>query len=148
MFKWIKVLSKLSKEDDVMASLDAKVKGISDRMETFGLESSKTLDALVKAKAEAGAEIDRLKKSAEEFKTLVDETEKRISAEKTDLAKVCGEMESYRDAVGQKVDEIQKTAQEHLDEVNAKVKAYDVHVTELGKEITRLGDSIAEFEKR
>lgn len=148
MFKWIKVLSKLSKEDDVMASLDAKVKGISDGMETFGLESSRTLEALVKAKTEAGAEIDRLKKSAEEFKMLVDETEKRITAEKTDLMKVSGEMESYRDAVGKKVDEIQKTAREHLDEVNVKVKAYDAHVTELGKEISRLGDSIAEFEKR
>ena len=148
MFKWINVLSKLSNADEVMASLEAKVRGISDTMETFGLESSKTLDALVKAKVEAGAEIDRLKKSTDEFKALVDETEKRIAAEKNDLAKVSGEMESYRDAVGKKVDEIQKTAREHLDEVNAKVKTYDAHVTELGKEITRLGDSIAEFEKR
>lgn len=47
MFKWIKVLSKLSNEDEVITSLEAKVRGISDRMETFGLESSKTLDALV-----------------------------------------------------------------------------------------------------
>lgn len=89
-----------------------------------------------------------MKKSTDEFKALVDETEKRIAAEKNDLAKVSGEMESYRDAVGKKVDEIQKTAREHLDAVNAKVKTYDAHVTELGKEITRLGDSIAEFEKR
>ena len=148
MFKWIKVLSKLSNEDDVMASLEAKVKGISDRMETFGLESSKTLDALVKAKVEAGAEIDRLKKSADEFKALVDETEKRIAAEKNDLAKVSGEMESYRDVLGQKVEELQKVAQEHLDNVNEKVKAYDSNVSELGREIMRLGDSIAEFQKR
>lgn len=148
MFKWIKVVSQLSKQDDVMQTLDAKVNDITAKMEKFSADAAKTLAGLQAAKADAGSEIERLKKSADEFKKMMDESAQKIAVEKADMAKITGEMQSYQDVLGQKVEELQKVAQGHLDSVNEKVKEYDSNVSELGREIMRLGDSIAEFQKR
>ena len=148
MFKWIKVLSQLSRQEDVMSELDVKVKEIAVKMEMFSADAAKTLADLLAAKADAGSEIERLKKSADEFKKMIDESAQKIAVEKADMAKIAGELQAYQDVLGQKVEELQKVAQEHLDSVNEKVKAYDSNVSELGREIMRLGDSIAEFQKR
>lgn len=148
MFKWIKVVAQLSKQDDVMLAFDAKVNGVTVKMEKLSADAARMLADLQSAKAEAESEIERLKKCADEFKKTIDESSQKIAAGKADVAKITGEMQSYQDALGQKVEELQKVALEHLDSVNEKVKAYDSNVSELGREIVRLGDSIAEFQKR
>lgn len=148
MFKWIKVISKLSRQEDVLMAFEARVNGISAQMEQFSAESAKTIEGLQEAKKEAYLEIERLKKSAEEFKQVVDESACKILAEKSDVEKISAEMESYHDAIVKKVEELRTVTHAHLEAVNEKVCAYDSNVAKLGKEIMRLGDSIAEFQKR
>ncbi|MDO5319326.1 MAG: hypothetical protein Q4G65_11915 [bacterium] len=148
MFKWIKVLSKLTQQDDAMVAFEMKMKNVSTQMDEFKVESVKTLESLKKVKAEADAEVERFKKSVDEFRRIADSVADRIVGEKSELEKLSGEMESYQEAIGKKVEELRRVTQEHLDSVNEKVKAYGSNVSELGKEIVRLGDSIAEFQKR
>lgn len=148
MFKWIKILSKLSHQDDVMAALEARVGGVTAQIESFAAESARTLEGLKAAKTESDSAVGRLKNEVEEVKRILDETAGKVAAEKSDLTKIGKELEGYQDAIGKKVDELKRATQEHLEDVSAKVAAYDTSVSELGKEIMRLGDSIAEFQKR
>ena len=148
MFKWIKVLSQLSRQADVMAALETRVAGITSQIESFTSEAARTLECLKSAKDEADSAVERLKKEVDETKKILDETVGKVAAEKSDLTKIGKELEGYQDAIGKKVDELQRVTQERLEAVNEKVVAYDTNVSELGKEIMRLGDSIAEFQKR
>ena len=59
-----------------------------------------------------------------------------------------GELDSYKEAIGKKVEELRAGTQEHLTLVGKKVEEYNSNIAKLGEEIVRLGDSIAEFEKR
>ncbi len=148
MFKWIKVVSQLSRQDDVMAALETRVAGVTSQIEIFTTEAARTLEGLKTAKNEADSAVERLNKIVDEVEKILEETARKVATEKSDLAKIGKELEGYQDAIGKKVDELQKSAQEHLEAVNEKVLAYDSSVSELGKEIMRLGDSIAEFQKR
>lgn len=148
MFKWIKVLSQLSRQADVMAALETRVAGITSQIESFTAEAARTLECLKSAKDEADSAVGRLKKEIDENKKILDETAWKVAAEKSELTKIGKELEGYQDAIGKKVDELQRVTQAHLEAVNEKVVAYDTSVSELGKEIMRLGDSIAEFQKR
>ena len=148
MFKWFKVISKLSRQDDILMALEAKVDAISSQMMQFSAESVKTVESLQKASNEANLELSLLKKSAEEFSQVVDDLACKVSEAKSDAEKIAGELESYREAIAKKVEELRTVTHAHLEAVNEKVCAYDLNVAKLGTEITRLGDSIAEFQKR
>ena len=78
----------------------------------------------------------------------MEDIERKIAVEKSDVAKISGEMKSYEEAIVQKVEELRTGTQEHLNLVNEKIEAYNSNMSKLGEEIVRLGDSIAEFEKR
>lgn len=148
MFKWIKVISSLSRHDDAMLALEKRVSGISAQMEKFAEESAKTLESLQMAKAEASAEIDRARKIVAEVKEAVDDIERKIAGGKSDMEKMSCEMKSYQEAIVRKVEELRAGTQEHLALVNKQIEAYNSNISKLGEEIVRLGDSIAEFEKR
>ena len=148
MFKWIKVISSLSRHDDAMLALEQRVSGISAQMEKFAEESAKTLESLQMTKAEASAEIDRARKIVAEVKDAVDDFERKIAGWKSDMEKMSSEMKSYQEAIVRKVEELRAGTQEHLALVNKQIEAYNSNISKLGEEIVRLGDSIAEFEKR
>lgn len=147
MFKWIKTLLRLSRDDDYAASIDAKINDLTKRMEVFSDEMKKTFERLQLAKEDVELSIEHLKANTDELRQLANEAEQKSIAGKTELLKVSDGIRDYEDVLAKKVDELQKTAQEHLDAVSKKVESYDSSVTELSKEIMRLGDSIAEFQK-
>ena len=148
MFKWIKVVSRLSKQDDIMGVLESRVSRISAQVESFVEESAKILEHLQTVKAETNSEIDRARTIVAEVKEEVEDIERKIAVEKLDMAKISGEMKSYEEAIVQKVEELRTGTQEHLNLVNEKIEAYNSNMSKLGEEIVRLGDSIAEFERR
>jgi len=148
MFNWIKVISRLSAQDDVMATLDNRIGEIVGRMDACATESAKALSELKQATEAAEAAASRLDSVAEKFRETVAEAEQRIASEKDELSGIGTEIEKLTCALSAKVEDIQKTAHAHLDAVSEKVHSYDANVAELGKEIVRLGDAISEFEKR
>lgn len=148
MFKWIKVISRLSRQDDVMAELDAKVQSILSQMEVFKTAAETLLDELKKAKADACSETERISKSSAELRKFAEDLTKHIEAKKSDLSKVSKELTDCQDTVAAKIDELQKVALAHVETVNEKVKTYGESVSELSQELMRLGDSITEFQKR
>ena len=148
MFKWIKVVSRLSKQDDIMGVLESRVSRISAQVENFAEESAKILEHLQTVKAGTNSEIDRARKIVAEVKEEVEDIERKIAVEKSDVAKISGEMKSYEEAIVQKVEELRTGTQEHLNLVNEKIEVYNSNMSKLGEEIVRLGDSIAEFERR
>ena len=108
MFKWIKVVSRLSKQDDIMGVLESRVSRISAQVENFAEESAKILEHLQTVKAETNSEIDRARKIVAEVKEEVEDIERKIAVEKSDVAKISGEMKSYEEAIVQKVEELRK----------------------------------------
>lgn len=148
MFKWIKTLSMLSRQDDYIAGVDAKINDLARRLESFNAEMKNAFERLQLAKEGVDQSIEQLKAKTIELQQLADEAEQKSIAGKVELSKISDGIRDYENALAGKVDELQKSAQEHLDAVSEKVKSYDSGVTELSKEIMRLGDSIAEFQKR
>lgn len=148
MFRWIKVISHLARHDDVMETLETRVRSISVQMEKFSEDSAKMLENIQMVKAEANSGIDRMQKTMSDFKEYMDDMGSKISAYKSDLERMSGELDSYKEAIGKKVEELRAGTQEHLTLVGKKVEEYNSNIAKLGEEIVRLGDSIAEFEKR
>ena len=148
MFRWIKVISHLTQHDDVMEALETRVRSISVQMEKFSEDSAKMLENIQMVKAEANSGIERMRKTMSDFKEYMDDMGSKISAYKSDLERMSGELDSYKEAIGKKVEELRAGTQEHLTLVGKKVEEYNSNIAKLGEEIVRLGDSIAEFEKR
>ena len=135
MFKWIKIISRLSRQDDIIGTIESKVSGASAQMEKFAVESAKMLENLQMAKEEAYSEIDCFRNAIAELKKYMEGMEHKLS-------------EAYQLAIGKKVEEMRSATQEHLTLLNGQIEAYNSNISKLGEEIVRLGDSIAEFEKR
>jgi len=148
MFKWIKIISRLSRQDDIIGTIESKVSGASAQMEKFAVESAKMLENLQMAKEEAYSEIDCFRNAIAELKKYMEGMEHKLSEDKSDMEKLSGEMEAYQLAIGKKVEEMRSATQEHLTLLNGQIEAYNSNISKLGEEIVRLGDSIAEFEKR
>lgn len=158
MFTWIKVVRKLSQQENILDVLDTKMQ-----------DSSKLLEALNAAISKSTLQIqqieDKIIDSQKQFTSIkdasqgeinalnafmkknIEEFESRMNSSKAEFAQLNGQLDTYVNKVHQHLESIKKAAQEHCSAINHDVKSYENSVSKLGNKLTELGNAIAEFQR-
>ena len=147
MFKWFKVLKKLSHQNDVIEETERKISVLSATV----TELEKKFIELQNRNAELERNIlENLKKNkcfAESLKKENEQQEKKNEACRADMNRMLKSIDESFDTFGQRAEKAGADAKAHLTEIDDMVLNYEAHVKELGTKLTELGNVIAEFQR-
>ncbi|NLZ64480.1 MAG: hypothetical protein GX902_11800 [Lentisphaerae bacterium] len=158
MFTWIKIIRKLSQQENILDLLDNKIQESSQLLEALNAAISKANSQIQEIDAkitESQEKFTNMKESSrKEVKSLAETLQKEINdfeglvnSSKAEFAQLSGHLGTYAKNVHQHLEDIKKAAQDHCAAFNQEVKVYEGNVSKLGDKLTELENAIAEFQR-
>ena len=129
MFHWLKVLNRLSREDNILEKMDNRYSALAQKMQETEQKLKEAQGLYGKAEELASG----LKKEIDEGKAFIEKVE--------------AGMETCDKQIQDKLLEIKNSANKYLDEVNAKVQSYDSNISAITGKLKELHEAVAEFQR-
>jgi chromosome segregation ATPase len=129
MFQCLKVLARLSREDNIIEKMETRYAQLADQLQ----------ETETKLK-----EVKELNRTLEEMASGLRD---KISEDKASLEKLESQMENCGKQIQEKFLEIKASADKYLDEMNAKVQSYDSNISAVEKSLKDLREAVAEFQR-
>lgn len=129
MFQCLKVLARLSREDNIIEKMETRYAQLADQLQ----------ETETKLK-----EVKELNRTLEEMASGLRD---KISEDKASLEKLESQMENCGKQIQEKFLEIKASADKYLDEMNAKVQSYDSNISAVQKSLKDLREAVAEFQR-
>ncbi|MBR4490627.1 hypothetical protein IKP13_08345 [bacterium] len=129
MFQWIKVLSKLSREDSILETMENRYAELTRKMQETD---------------------QRLKEAQEQYdkaEALLSSLNKRMEDDKAALEKIEAQMAQCDKQLQDKLLEIKNSAGKYLDEVNSKVQSCDSNISKVAEKMKELHEAVVDFQR-
>ena len=158
MFTWIKIVRKLSQQENILDVLDIKMQESSKQLEALNAVISKGNSQIQEIEAkiiDSQEKFTRMKETShkemnslkEALQKNINEFENQVNSSKAEFSQLTGQLDTCVKNVHQHLESIKKTAQDHCSAINQDVKSYENSVSKLGDKLTELGNAIAEFQR-
>ena len=129
MFRWFKVLAKITREDNILERMEKRHAALTQEMQ----ETESKLK-----------EVQNLHRQAE---NLASGLKKEIEENRASLEEIGTRIETCDKQIQGKLLEIKNAAAKYLDEVNAKVQSYDSNISDITRKLKDLHEVVAEFQR-
>lgn len=129
MFRWFKVLAKITREDNIL-----------ERME-------KRHAALTQEMQETESKLKEVQDLHRQVENLASGLKKEIEENRASLEEIGTRIETCDKQIQGKLLEIKNAAAKYLDEVNAKVQSYDSNISDITRKLKDLHEVVAEFQR-
>ena len=129
MFQCLKVLARLSREDNILEKMETRYAQLAEQLQ----------ETETKLK-----EVKELNRTLEEMASGLRD---KISEDKASLERIETQMENCGKQIREKFFEIKASADKYLDEMNAKVQSYDSNISAVEKSLKDLREAVAEFQR-
>ena len=129
MFRWFKVLAKISREDNILERLEKRHAALTQEMQ----ETESKLKEVQDLHRQAENLASGLRKEIEENRASLEEIEARI--------------ETCDKQIQEKLLEIKNAATKYLEEVNSKVQSYDSNIYAITGKLQELHEAVAELQR-
>lgn len=129
MFRWFKVLAKISREDNILERLEKRNAALTQGMQ----ETESKLKEVQDLHRQAENLASGLRKEIEENRASLEEIEARI--------------ETCDKQIQEKLLEIKNAATKYLEEVNSKVQSYDSNISAITGKLQELHEAVAELQR-
>ena len=129
MFRWFKVLAKISREDNILERLEKRHAALTQEMQ----ETESKLKEVQDLHRQAENLASGLRKEIEENRASLEEIEARI--------------ETCDKQIQEKLLEIKNAATKYLEEVNSKVQSYDSNISAITGKLQELHEAVAELQR-
>lgn len=147
MFKWFKVLKKLSVQDDVIAETEHKIFVLNTTLEELERKSQDLVHDNAALERKICENLEKYKNIIEELKKTNEEQVKNNENCRVEMSEILNAIEKYFKTFEEKSQDVSETALNRLTQINEMVQSYEGHVKELGSKLTELGNLIAEFQR-
>ena len=147
MFKWFKVLKKLSVQDDVIAETEHKIFVLNTTLEELERKSQDIVHDNAALERKICENLEKYKNIIEELKKTNEEQVKNNENCRVEMSEILNAIEKYFKTFEEKSQDVSETALNRLTQINEMVQSYEGHVKELGSKLTELGNLIAEFQR-
>ncbi|MGI5925330.1 MAG: hypothetical protein ACOX9E_15400 [Lentisphaeria bacterium] len=158
MFTWIKVIRKLSQQENILDVLDTKIQETSIQLETLnsvidkGNSKIHEIDAKITDSQERFSDMEensqkKVNSLNESLQKNIKDFEATVNSSKADFAQLAGEIDTYAKNVQQHLESIKKVAQDHCSSINSDIKSYEDNVSKMSNKLTELENAIAEFQR-
>ena len=136
MFRWFKVLLRISREEDILGKLDARQ-----------AEAEKKLEEFERISGEVEAQLRKLGELNRAAQTMSEELERRIAEDKNSLRQISAELEKCGEGIREKLDGIQGSAEQYVARIHAEIQAYEANVSTLGEKMEALKEAVSELQR-
>ena len=147
MFRWFKILLRLSQEENILEKLDAQHTEAKAKLEKFVQKVQADFNDFKRISGEIDVQLHKIEDLRQSITKMAEALEQRINEDKTALQNVSSELEKCEEQVLGKLDGIRKSAEEYVEKIHSEVQTCETNVSSLGKKMEELKEAVSEFQR-
>ena len=151
MFEWLKVLNRISKEENYMEKCEARLSDLKSTAERLEKRCEQYAELAGKTEAELKCGKENLDKLVRELQKISSEAENKIGEIKTTAEKTSAALnEALKDCsklAEDKISEIGKQAEEYAASVNGQIAEYEKNFAGFNQKLDELKQAVADFQR-
>lgn len=136
MFRWIRILSQLAKNDSIIETMEHRYAQAVEAMNKFDRKYQECLEHL-----------EALRKFDKEVMDDLKSREEKIAEDRAAQEAITAGLEKCQEQLKQKMEELRENAKKYVEEIGKEVAGCRDNVSDVGRKLKVLEETIAEFQR-